>query len=84
MATTVTVSVKGQIALPAEVRRKLGITGGSRLLVETSGNAVILRPAKSGKKTVRKGKGIVPNTAGQMSIKEMDERVDQALRKGEL
>ena len=51
---SVTVSVKGQIVLPAEVRRRMKIEAGTRLKVELSadGQAVTLR-RPSGEKTSR-------------------------------
>ncbi len=39
-------STKGQIVLPAEVRKRLGLTEGERLTVEVRGDAVVLRAAK--------------------------------------
>jgi len=41
---TVTVSSKGQLVLPAEVRRQLRIGRGERLSVEVRGDSVVLRP----------------------------------------
>ena len=40
----VTVSSKGQVVLPAEVRRQLRLAKGERLSVEVRGDSVILRP----------------------------------------
>ena len=40
----VTVSSKGQVVLPAEVRRLLRLAKGERLSVEVRGDSVILRP----------------------------------------
>jgi AbrB family looped-hinge helix DNA binding protein len=42
--TRVKVSRKNQIAVPAEVRRKLGIKPGDWLEVETKDHEVVLRP----------------------------------------
>ena len=39
-----TVSSKGQIVLPVEVRRRLRLAKGERLSVEVEGNSVVLRP----------------------------------------
>ena len=44
--SSVTVSTKGQIVLPAEVRRTLGIVGGSRLEVTVIGNEVVLKSTR--------------------------------------
>jgi AbrB family looped-hinge helix DNA binding protein len=43
--TRVKVSRKNQIAVPAEVRRKLGIKPGDWLEVETKEHEVVLRPS---------------------------------------
>jgi len=40
------VSSKGQIAIPREIRRKLGVKGGEKLLVLTRDGDIILRKAK--------------------------------------
>ena len=45
--TAVRVSDKGQITLPAEVRRKLGITSKSKMDVEVKDGEIILHPVKS-------------------------------------
>ena len=44
--TTVKVSRKHQIAVPAEVRRKLGIQAGDKLEVAVEGDAILLRPQR--------------------------------------
>jgi AbrB family looped-hinge helix DNA binding protein len=49
--STVTVSEKGQIVIPAELRRRLGIGPGTRLEVvpETGGFRVIVEPQRKGR-----------------------------------
>ena len=42
---SVRVSSKGQIVLPADVRRELGIESGRTLLVRRQGREIILTPA---------------------------------------
>ena len=44
MGSKVKVSSKNQIALPAEVRKKLNIKSGDTLLVEVLGDHVVLLP----------------------------------------
>lgn len=44
---TAQVSSRGQITIPAEVRRKLGLKPGSRVVIEVHGNTAVLRPMKS-------------------------------------
>jgi AbrB family looped-hinge helix DNA binding protein len=41
---TVTATVDGQIVLPAELRRKFGIHGGTDILIEDAGDRIVLRP----------------------------------------
>lgn len=45
--TSVRVSEKGQVTLPARVRRELGIKSRSQMEVEIKGGEIILRPIKS-------------------------------------
>jgi len=40
------VSSKGQIVIPREVRKKLGVTGGEKLLVLTKDGDILLRKTK--------------------------------------
>jgi AbrB family looped-hinge helix DNA binding protein len=44
MATRVKVSNRYQIAVPAEVRKKLGISRGDHLLVDVRDNVIVLLP----------------------------------------
>lgn len=41
---TTTASVKGQIVIPAALRRKYAIRDGTRILVEDQGDRIVLRP----------------------------------------
>ncbi len=43
--TTVVVSTRGQITLPSELRRRLGIREGGVVTLEERNGALILRPA---------------------------------------
>ena len=38
------ITVKGQIVIPAELRRKYGITPNTRIAIVDTGNEIILRP----------------------------------------
>lgn len=42
---TATLSAKSQITLPAEIRKKLDIRAGDRLVIETDDDRVIIRKA---------------------------------------
>lgn len=76
--SSVTVSTKGQIVLPAEVRRTLGIVGGSRLEVTVIGNEVVLKSVRGDPVQPRDCVSTIPNTAGSLSVERMDELLDQA------
>ncbi len=43
--STATLSSKSQLVLPAEIRRKLGIRPGDRLIVELEGDHAVVRKA---------------------------------------
>lgn len=45
MSETAIVSGRGQITLPARLRKRLGIKGGDPVLLEEKGNAILLKPA---------------------------------------
>jgi AbrB family looped-hinge helix DNA binding protein len=45
--TSTTVTRKGQVTIPVEIRRALGLKEGDRLAVERQGEAVLLRRARS-------------------------------------
>lgn len=41
-----TISTKGQITLPAEMRRKLGIKPQDRVILELEGESILIKKAK--------------------------------------
>jgi AbrB family looped-hinge helix DNA binding protein len=43
---TATVSSKGQITLPAGMRKKLGIGVSEKVVLESQGNVIVIRKAK--------------------------------------
>ncbi len=45
MRESVIVSNRGQITLPAKIRKRLGIRAGGLILLEERGEEVVLRPA---------------------------------------
>jgi antitoxin PrlF len=44
---TVTVSDKGQVVIPAAIRRRLGLVPGSKLDFQMEGDSIRVRPLKS-------------------------------------
>ena len=47
MQKQATITSKGQITVPREVRRALGVRTGDKLLFETDGKGVRVRPVRS-------------------------------------
>ena len=45
MKTTVTVTSRGVVTLPAKLRRALGVKPGDQLIAETTPEGLLLRPA---------------------------------------
>ena len=43
--TVATLSSKSQIVLPAEIRKRLGIQAGDRLLIEAEADRIVIRKA---------------------------------------
>lgn len=44
MMTTLIVSNRGQVTLPAATRKRLGIKGGDVVILEDRGNEIVLKP----------------------------------------
>lgn len=73
--TSATVTSKGQVTIPADVRARLGLRPGSRLaFVPTAGGYEIHPQAAS----IKDLKGAVPRPAQPVSIDEMDQAVAAA------
>ena len=71
--TTAALTSKGQITIPIEVRKKLGLRAGDRVdFVDGKKGEVILRPKK---KSVMDLKGIIPWKGAPVTIEEMNETI---------
>lgn len=77
---TVTVSDKGQVVIPAAIRRRLGLEPGSKLDFELEGDSIRMRPSKSIPPTrVEDGYGLLRcNLPGERRLADFD--VAQAMR----
>ncbi|MFZ5472199.1 MAG: AbrB/MazE/SpoVT family DNA-binding domain-containing protein [Myxococcota bacterium] len=75
---TATVTSKGQVTLPAEARRRLGIRAGSKLEFIVRGNDRLEIVCVGG--SVRELKGALRKPKRKLSLAEMDEVIAKAQR----
>ncbi len=73
---TVTVSEKGQLAIPVDIRRKLNIKKGDKLLIVVHGNRVMIEKSEAISKRMKKGFGhllkLSENTAEKLWDNDKD------------
>ena len=82
MAKTVTVSEKGQVVIPAEIRRRLGIVAGSQLEFVEEGASLRVLVKRARKPTLHEdGYGMLTAPAGPPRRLEDFDVVD-AMRRG--
>lgn len=75
--TTITMTSKGQVTLPADVRTRLRIGKGTRLtVVETVDGSVLLTPRTG---DIRNAKGIVKYDGPPVSVADMDAGIADAV-----
>ena len=73
--TTATLTSKGQITIPAEVRHRLGVTTGDRLeFIELEGGGFAIQPAND---DVRSLKGLLRKPGKPVSIDAMNAAIRQ-------
>lgn len=74
---TLTLNEKGQITIPAPLRKKLGIKAGSqlRLFAELDAKTLTLSPTGS----LHDAFGILPKPKKALSIDEMNEAVEKSV-----
>lgn len=75
---TATVSSKGQVVIPSDVRRKLGLSQGSVLRFVVDGDNVRLLAAGG---DIRKLKGRLAAPAQPVSVDDMNDTIDQRRRR---
>ncbi len=75
---TATVSSKGQVVIPSDVRRRLGLTQGSTLRFVVDPDGVHLLPAAG---DVRRLKGRLPAPPAPVSVEDMNEAVAERRRR---
>lgn len=76
---TVTVSSKGQVTLPVEARRRLGIRAGTQLefIVRGDDRLEVIKVGGS----VRDLKGALAKPRRRLSLEEMDQAVAEGVRR---
>jgi antitoxin PrlF len=76
---TVTVTSKGQVTLPVEARRRLGIKAGTRLefIIRGDDRLEVVRVGGS----VRDLKGALPKPKRVLSLAQMDEAIAKGARR---
>jgi AbrB family looped-hinge helix DNA binding protein len=68
--TTATLTSKGQVTIPAEIRQRLGLATGDRLeFVELDGGGFAIQPANCDVKSL---KGLLRKPARPVSIDDMN------------
>ena len=81
MPDTLIVSERGQITLPASIRKRYGIKGGSALIIEERNNELLLKPAAVMELDIYSDSQIADwDKADQLSDSER-ERIIQRLKK---
>jgi AbrB family looped-hinge helix DNA binding protein len=78
VSATVTMSTKGQIVIPRELRERLGWAEGTRLELLSQSGGVVIRAARSFQETrVEDLLGILPYAGTPKTIDEMDRAIAQ-------
>jgi len=67
----VTVTSKGQIVIPASVRKKLNIQKGKKFVVSVEDNRIILEPVEN---ILRKGRGLLKDNGKKILQYLLEER----------
>lgn len=78
--STITMTSKGQITLPAATRAKLKLVKGAQMDVEeTADGKVILTPKPQKTGDIRQLRGILKYDGPPVSIEEMNKAIEQAV-----
>lgn len=73
---TATISAKGQITIPARVRKQLGVGPDDKVALIFRGNEVILKPLKG---TIQNLRGSIPPRQQPEDLEEVREKVKAAV-----
>jgi AbrB family looped-hinge helix DNA binding protein len=82
MNARTTMSAKGQVVIPKDVRDRLGLKPGQKLDVSESGGAIVLRPTHAGptltmEEAVARLREIIKYDGPPVSIEEMNATIDE-------
>jgi AbrB family looped-hinge helix DNA binding protein len=77
MAEMVTVTSKGQLVIPAKLRKKFGIRKGTRMSVREEGNHLILQPITA--EYIHSLRGILPEDSRALEILYEERKRDREL-----
>lgn len=81
MATTATMSTKGQIVIPRDLREHLGWRAGTRLEIVAGAGGVVIRPVPVFQETtVDDLVGLLPYAGPRRTIDEMNDAVARGAR----
>ena len=72
-----TISEKGQIVLPKDIRDQLGLKPGSEIVFEISGRTITIRPKKNINHFVDEFIAITPKKSKSLTIKELNSILEE-------
>lgn len=75
--TIATMTSKGQITIPADVRAKLGLVAGTKIIFEEMGDGRLLMRPKT--RDIRDLRGILKYDGPPVSIEEMNRGIAEAV-----
>lgn len=74
---TITISSKGQIVLPAEIRKKWNLNAGDKLVVSETENGLLINAKRSNKKKSINDLAGSVRTMKKLSIDEMNQLISE-------
>ena len=81
MVETVTVTAKGQVTIPAALRRKLGIAEGMRLIVVLEGEALKMIPVPKLSRLAGVDRGVFKGRRPSKEIEEIRREWTESFKK---
>ena len=75
MGTFTTVSSKGKVVMPAELREKLGIEAGTRIAVRIEKDHLVLEPINQG--YIRRLRGCLKGPVSMVEARDREHRLEK-------